>query len=136
MKTHVIWENVIVPREFELHKFYCTLIWYQIHTNKHTAQTGANRLTHLHKYMLTTPAMCSQQQSVLQWMNNLLISKIHFKEFHNLSAFQRLLICSLDSMRLSYSHATKKTLIKMVQISKARTSTPNTRKKITLERVT
>ena len=35
--------------------------------------------------------MGSQQVSVLHWMNNLLISKFHFTEFHIVFAFQKLL---------------------------------------------
>ena len=38
--------------------FYCTLIWY--HTHKHTAHSGASRLTHLCKYIFAPPIMCPQ----------------------------------------------------------------------------
>ena len=36
--------------------FYRTLIWY--HTHKHTAYSGASRLTHLCKYIFAPPIMC------------------------------------------------------------------------------
>ena len=37
--------------------------------------------------------MCSQQLSVLHLINNLLISKIYFTEFHKVFTFQKLLTC-------------------------------------------
>ena len=37
--------------------------------------------------------MCSQQLCVLHRMNNLMISKYYFTEFHNVFAFQKLLSC-------------------------------------------
>ena len=62
------------------HQVYCrfdtdmafpsTLIWY--HTQKQTHNTHWDQ----HKYILTPPVMCSQQLSVLHWINNSLISKI------------------------------------------------------------
>ena len=45
------------------------------HKQRHTLHTGANRLTHPCKYILTPPVRCSQQLSVLNWISNLLISK-------------------------------------------------------------
>ena len=44
------------------------------HTHLHT-HTGVNTLTHPYKYILTPPVMCSQQQFLLHWINNLPISK-------------------------------------------------------------
>ena len=45
------------------------------HTNTHHTKTHsrASRLTHLYKYIFTPPVMCSQQLSLLHWMNNSLI---------------------------------------------------------------
>ena len=48
------------------------------HTQRHTAQSGANILKHPYKYKLKPPVMCSQYLSILHWMNNLWISKIYF----------------------------------------------------------
>ena len=63
--------------------------WFDIvHTNKQ--HTRADRLTHPYKYILTPPVMCSQQLSVLHWMNNLLILKFYFTDFHSVFAFQKL----------------------------------------------
>ena len=49
----------------------CSVLISPTHKQGHTAHTGANRLTHPYKYILTPPVMCSQQLSVLHWMNNL-----------------------------------------------------------------
>ena len=52
--------------------FSGTLILYHTHkyTQKHTEQSGPNRLTQPHKHILKPPAMRSQQISVLHWINN------------------------------------------------------------------
>ena len=55
-----------------------------------TLRTGANRLTHLYKHIITPPVRCSQHLSVSHGMNNL---KIYFIDFHNVFAFQKLLFC-------------------------------------------
>ena len=44
------------------------------HTHPPT-HTGVNTLTLQYKYILTPPVMCSQQQFLLHWINNLPISK-------------------------------------------------------------
>ena len=68
------------------------VLWFDITlTNTHSTHRGQ---THTYKYILTPPVMCSQQLSILKWMNNLLISKICFPKFSNLFAFQKLLTCS------------------------------------------
>ena len=53
-------------------------LWFDItHTNKYTHNTNRdNRPTH--KYILTAPVMCSQQLSLLHWINRSLILKIYF----------------------------------------------------------
>ena len=99
---------------------YSDLISY-IHKQRHMAHTGAYRLTHAYKYTLILPVTCSLYYiewiicSVLHWMNNLVISKSYFVEFHYVSAFQKLLtwyIC-LDSIiwldSISFSCETKNT---------------------------
>ena len=70
--------------------FTGTLIWYHTytqtnthththtHTHKDTKHTRASRLTQPYKYIFISPAMCSQQLSLLHWMNNSLIPKIYF----------------------------------------------------------
>ena len=47
--------------------FSGTMIWYHkhIYTQRYTAHSGANRLTHPYKYISTSPGICSQQVSVL-----------------------------------------------------------------------
>ena len=97
-------------------------------THKHTARTGANRLTHPYN-ILTPPVLCSQQLSVLHWMNNSIIiinnSKIYFTEFHNGFAFWKfLLICWLNSVRLSSSNETQRILIDMVTVNTTRPPPP------------
>ena len=42
--------------------------------------------------------MCSQQLSVLQWMNNIIILKIYSIEFHNVFDFQKLLVEVTDML--------------------------------------
>ena len=60
--------------------FATNLIEYHKHPQKqrHNAHKGVKRLTHPYKCILTP---------VLPWMNNLLISKIYFTEFHNVFVF-------------------------------------------------
>ena len=73
--------------------FGSTVIWYHTHKQRHTAHSGANRLTYPYKYILISPFMCSQLLSVLHWINNLLISKIYFTESQNVFGFQKVLTC-------------------------------------------
>ena len=54
------------------------LCWYsdlishtQTHTQRHTVHSGASRLTH--PYIFTPHVMCSQQLSLLHWINSSLI---------------------------------------------------------------
>ena len=61
---------------------YTTMIQKQIHA----AHSGTDRLTHPQKNILTPPVKCSQQRSVLHWLNNSLIWKMYFTEFHNVFA--------------------------------------------------
>ena len=83
-KTSVYWglthDMVLVP-------------WFDIthRQTRNTTHTGGNRLTHTYKYITTI--MCSQQLSVLHFMNNSLISKFYFTEFHNVFASWKLPTC-------------------------------------------
>ena len=73
---------------------FLQVLWFDItYKKRHTTHSGANRLTHPNKYILTSPVMCWQQLSVLHWMNNLLMSRIFFTETHNVFTFQKLLSC-------------------------------------------
>ena len=56
-------------------------------TQRHTVHIVANGLTHPFKYILTPPVTCLQQVSVLYWINNSLMSKFNFTEFHDVFAF-------------------------------------------------
>ena len=77
--------------------------WFDIthRQTRNTTHTGGNRLTHTYKYIPTI--MCSQQLSVLHFMNNSLISKFYFTEFHNVFASWKLPTCrghiSVDYIR-------------------------------------
>ena len=66
------------------------VLWFDItQIQNHTAHSGANRLTHSYKYILTPPVMCSQQLSALHWI-------IHWYQkfsYHNVFSFQKLLTC-------------------------------------------
>ena len=53
-----------------------TLIWYHAHWQTYIGHTGTNRMTHIYKYILTPPVLCTQQLPVLHWMNNLLIQMV------------------------------------------------------------
>ena len=57
---------------------WCGFLLVQSYRHKDTAHTGANRLAHQYKYILTPTVMCKHQLSVLQWMNNLLISNLFY----------------------------------------------------------
>ena len=73
---------------------FLQVLWFDItYKKRNTTHSGANRLTHPDKYILTSPVMCWQQLSVLHWMNNLLMSRIFFTETHNVFTFQKLLSC-------------------------------------------
>ena len=53
--------------------FAGTVIWYHTphtKTQRHTAHSGASRCTRPYKYIFTPPYLCSQQLSLLYWMNN------------------------------------------------------------------
>ena len=81
--------NVVLCSEF-IHTYTHTHTHTHTHTCKDTAQTEARRLRHPHKYIFTTLVMCSQQLSLLHWINNWLISKIYFTD---VLSFQTLFTC-------------------------------------------
>ena len=63
----------------------CVLHTY---TQRYTARSGTNRLTHPYKYILKTPVVCTQQLSVLHWI-------IHWYQkftFRNAFSFKKLFI--------------------------------------------
>ena len=60
--------------------WYSDLISQHKHIQTHTVHSGVSRLKHTYKYIFTPPLMCSQQLSLLHWMNNLSISKIYFPQ--------------------------------------------------------
>ena len=55
--------------------FSYNLIGYHTHKDKHTEDTGTNRLTNTFQYILASPIMYTQQLHALHGMNNLLIQK-------------------------------------------------------------
>ena len=62
---------------------FLLVLWFDVtykntHIKKHTAHSGASRLTR--PYIFTPTLMCSQQLALLHWMNNLLMSKLHFPQ--------------------------------------------------------
>ena len=60
---------------------WCVVLWFLItNTNTHSKFRG-QRLTHPYKYILTPPAICSQQLFALYWTNNSLTSKIYFPQY-------------------------------------------------------
>ena len=67
---------------------FLLVLWFDItHTNnkhthiqRHTAPSEANRLTHPYKFIFASLVMCSQQLSLLHWINNSLISKIYIAQ--------------------------------------------------------
>ena len=76
--------------------FYTTkhhVYWGLANNEVFAEHTQGPRLTQPYKYILIPSAMCSQQLSILHWINNLLISQIYPTEFHNFFAFQKLLTC-------------------------------------------
>ena len=73
--------------------FAIILTWYHTNKRRHTAHTGANRMTYPYKYILTPPILCSEQLSVLHSMNKLLTSKINFTGFYNVLAVHKSLTC-------------------------------------------
>ena len=63
------------------------LCWYsdlishtQTHTRTETQHTQRPVTTRPYKYIITPIVVCSQQPSLLHWMNNSLISKIYFPQ--------------------------------------------------------
>ena len=96
-------------------------VWHT-YTQRYTAHSWTNRLTYPYKCILTPPALCSQQLSVLHWL-------IHWYQkitFHNVFSFRKLLtctkcICSLDAIILSSSCETQIILIEIVYINKTHT---------------
>ena len=74
---HIMWFVPVLWLDIIHTKFgFLVVLWFDIsHTQKHTAHTGANRLTHPYKYISTPSVMRSQQLCVFHRMNNFLIQK-------------------------------------------------------------
>ena len=88
----------------------------------HTSHTVTKRLTDTCKHMLTQPVICSQQLSVLYWINNLLILKVCFTQkvyntfttpLHNADN-----ACWLASIKISPSSKMQNLLTDMIWMSK------------------
>ena len=76
----------------------------QTHTQRHTTHSQASRPTHPFKYTFTPTVMCSQQLSLLHWMNNSVTSKTYFPQcffFSKIIHLQK--SCWLDAIRLDSS---------------------------------
>ena len=70
----------------------CAFCWYSdliSQTQRHTAHSGANRLTHPYKYILTPLVMCSKKLSVCITLSDSLYQKFTFHVF----SFQKLFTC-------------------------------------------
>ena len=67
---------------------FLLVLWFDI-TQRHTAHTDANRLTHPCKYILTPPVVLTTAHN--SSLNDLLISKFYFMAAF--LAFQKLLTC-------------------------------------------
>ena len=107
---------------------FSNLVQTHAHTQTHTTHSGA--ITQPYKYIFTPPAMCSQQLTLLHWMDNSLISKNYVPQclfFSRIIHLQRSYICWLDAIRLGSSNNTG--------VTKQNTHISNTPRKITLERV-
>ena len=107
------------------------------YTQWYTTNSGASRLTQPYKYTFTAPVMCSQQPSLLRCMNKSQISKIYFPQclfFSKIIHLQKsylLIRCYNTRFFLWNITNTDRNSVK----NKTHTHTPNTQRKITLERV-
>ena len=87
VSLHILLFNALIQPKFNPNPLlyedplYCLTLLFQIFV----------QLTQPCKYIVMPPVLCSQHMSVLYWMNNSLISKINFTDFHNVSAFRKLL---------------------------------------------
>ena len=80
--------------------FAYTLIWYHTHTHTHThthreREREASIMTHSYKCIITPPVMCSQQLSLLQWMNEEMNSWYQKFTFGSVFCFQKLFTCKI-----------------------------------------
>ena len=81
----VLWNKVSSLLSSKAWQDFLLLLWFDI--TKHTRRP---RLAHPYKYILTPYVMCSKHLPALNWMKNLLASKIYITKFHNVFAFQKL----------------------------------------------
>ena len=75
------------------------IVTHKQHTQRHTAHSGANRVIHPYKYILTPPVMCSQQLSGLHWIIQW-YPKIYFPQLLFFSKITHLFIRSRISVDL------------------------------------
>ena len=90
--------------------FFLAVLWFDIthiqtHKHRHTAHSQSSRLTHPYKFIFTLPVMCSQELSLLHWMNNSLNHYYKKITFHNVFSFQKLFICKSQYMLIRWSKA-------------------------------
>ena len=113
--------------------FAGTLIWYHTHTHTHkdTQHTQTNTLTHPYKYISKPSVMCSQQLSVLHWII----------QWYQKFTFQCLFFLKITQVIYLYIRSNKTKLFLWNTnntdkngVNKQNTHTPNTLRKITLER--
>ena len=104
-----------------------TLIWYHTHTqtHKHTAHSGAKRLTHPSKYIYTPTVMCSQQLPLLHWL---------FKNYSFVKVIYLLIRCYKTRFFLWNTTNTGRNGVNK-QNTHAHMHTPNTQRKIELGKV-
>ena len=81
----VLWNKVSSLLSSKVWQDFLLLLWFDI--TKHTRRP---RLAHPYKYILTPYVTCSKHLPALNWMKNLLASKIYITKFHNVFAFQKL----------------------------------------------
>ena len=61
---------------------FLPVLWFDIIlTKRHTTHSGTTGMTQPNKNIFTRSVMCSQQLTLLHWMNNSLKSKIYFPMF-------------------------------------------------------
>ena len=92
---------------------FLLLLWFDF-THSQTKIQHTQGQWDKYKYMLTHPVMCSQQLSVLRWMNNSLMSKMSLRClcFSKITHLQKSDICWLGSFigppRLNFEPGNKR----------------------------
>ena len=107
--------QIIYPNLSHVTRFLL-LLWFDITQIETTSyRTNWDQKTDTHKYILTPPVTCTQQLPVLHWIDKLLMQKFTLDRS---ATFWKLhvevIICWLDSTRLSPSCKTQRKRIEMV----------------------